>query len=111
MAEPAVEGFVETPYNFGTNHCCNLSTGLYHDYQSPGPSRDRIGDGGIHITNAELKSLLEASDGLQLADELTPIQIWALVCGLDSVRTIDHAVLTALFTELAKHSCCNRCVS
>lgn len=110
IMEPVAEGFQEIPYNFGTNHCYNLSTRLYRDWGEAAMTTPSNGSHHYSITAADLNDLHDASERLQLAEELTPVQIWALVCKLDSVSKIDPAVLDAFCNELAKHSYCNRSV-
>jgi hypothetical protein len=103
-AEPVQEGFLDIPYNFGTNHVYNLSTRLFHEYKSdfsvaqPQTSQ---------ITGKDLQNLLEASEKLQLINEITPIQLWALVCKLNSMQPIGSARVTAMFEDLAAYSYCN----
>lgn len=108
--EPIREGFLEFPYNFGTNHCYNLSTRLYHDYTMPDTAENGNSDGSVAITNPDLNSLLEASERLQLAEELTPIQIWALVSKLNTITNIPTSTIEAMFTDLGQYSYCNRYV-
>jgi hypothetical protein len=102
---------MEFPYNFGTNHCYNLSTRLYHDYTLPSTSNSENSDGTITITNTDLNNLLEASERLQLADELTPIQIWALVSKLNTIENIPTSTIEAMFNDLGQYSYCNRYVN
>jgi hypothetical protein len=102
-AQPRREGYLEVPYNWGTSHAYNLSRRLFYEYQTPSARETQV-------TSADLEMLLSASDKLQLANELTPVQVWALVCKLNAVCRIDPAVIAAMFEELAKHSYCNRYV-
>ncbi|TAQ87668.1 hypothetical protein B7494_g4027 [Chlorociboria aeruginascens] len=69
------EESLEVPFNWGTNHCFNLSTNLFHRYKSHPPSSNTL-----QISKEKLDSLLQASERLQLPDEFTPVQVWALVC-------------------------------
>ncbi|ETS74374.1 hypothetical protein PFICI_14240 [Pestalotiopsis fici W106-1] len=101
VMEPQREGYLEAPYNFGTNHAYNLSTRLINEYTSPSSP------GGARIAAHDLDNLLQASTRLQLVDELTPVQVWALVCKLDSICRIDPVLVTAMFDELSNYSYCN----
>ncbi|KAH8649886.1 hypothetical protein BX600DRAFT_473745 [Xylariales sp. PMI_506] len=100
MVEPRKEGYLVAPYNWGTNHAYNLSTRLFHEYRLESPQETLI-------TSNDLDNLLQASERLQLANELTPVQVWALVCKLNSIHRIDMAVVNAMFEELSKYSYCN----
>lgn len=103
--EPQKEGYLEAPYNFGTNHAYNLSTRLVNEYTASSSP------GGTRISARDLDNLLQASTRLQLMDELTPVQVWALVCKLDSISRIDPVLVVSMFEELSKYSYCNRYVS
>ncbi|KAL3490232.1 hypothetical protein BJX62DRAFT_238372 [Aspergillus germanicus] len=106
-SEPVTEGFLETPYNFGTNHVYNLSTRLFHEFTAPDISTSTQKAQTTHITEMDLTRLLEASDRLQLANELTPVQVWALVCRLNSVYAFDPSVISLMFEDLARYTYCN----
>ncbi|KAL2785894.1 hypothetical protein BJX66DRAFT_314000 [Aspergillus keveii] len=106
-SEPVTEGFLETPYNFGTNHVYNLSTRLFHEFTGPDISTSTQKAQTTQITETDLTRLLEASDRLQLANELTPVQVWALVCRLNSVYTFDPSVISLMFEDLARFTYCN----
>ncbi|KAJ0421291.1 hypothetical protein BJY00DRAFT_282473 [Aspergillus carlsbadensis] len=106
-SEPVTEGFLEIPYNFGTNHVYNLSTRLFHEFTAPDISTTTQKAQTTQITETDLARLLEASDRLQLANELTPVQVWALVCRLNSVYAFDHAVVSLMFEDLARYTYCN----
>jgi hypothetical protein len=95
------EGYIEAPYNWGTNHAYNLSTLLFNNPKSHSLMPN------TQVTNSDLDKLLQASERLQLADELTPVQIWSIVSKLDAIHHIDPAVMTIMFEELSKYSYCN----
>ncbi|RKP05158.1 hypothetical protein THASP1DRAFT_33003 [Thamnocephalis sphaerospora] len=95
------ESALIAPYNWGTNHAYNLSTRLFNEYKSQESPQE------TQITNVDLDHLLQASDRLQLVDELTPVQVWDMVCKLDSISHIDAEVVTGMFEELSKYSYCN----
>ncbi|KAI1857754.1 uncharacterized protein JN550_013090 [Neoarthrinium moseri] len=97
------EGYVaaHVPYNWGTRHAYNLSTRLVHNL---GPAESISHN---QITNTDLDKLLEASERLYLPDELTPVQVWALVRKLDEVIRMDPDLVSAMFTDLSKYSYCN----
>jgi hypothetical protein len=99
------EGDLEMPYNWGTNHAYNLSTRLFHEHRSLAPPQD------TQIASGDLDSLLQASERLQLADELTPVQVWALVWKLNKIFPMDAKLVDDMFEELSKYSYCNRCAS
>lgn len=103
--EPMREGYLESPYNWGTNHAYNLSTRLFNEHTS------RSSPGEAHVTSLDLDNLLLASERLQLADEFTPVQVWALVRKLDTMNPIDPVLVAAMFDELSNYSYCNRYVS
>ncbi|KAL3441274.1 hypothetical protein BJX65DRAFT_288801 [Aspergillus insuetus] len=106
-AEPVTEGFLETPYNYGTNHVYNLSTRLFHEFTAPDLSTSTQKAQTTQITETDLTRLLEASDRLQLANELTPVQVWALVRRLNSVYAFDASVVSLMFEDLARYTYCN----
>ncbi|KAH8901563.1 hypothetical protein GQ53DRAFT_835311 [Thozetella sp. PMI_491] len=95
------EGDVEVPYNWGTNHAYNLSTRLFHEHRSLSPPQD------TEIGSGELEGLLQASERLQLSDELTPVQVWAMVSKLNKIFPIDAKLVDDMFNELSKYSYCN----
>ncbi|KAI1173614.1 hypothetical protein F4777DRAFT_600248 [Nemania sp. FL0916] len=103
-AEPRREGYLETSYNWGLNHAYNLSTRLFNEYTVDPSSTE------AHITVFDLDKLLQASERLQLANELTPVQIWSLVCKLNAVNPIDPELIISMFEALSEYSYCNRCV-
>lgn len=76
----------------------------------PDTAENGNSDGSVAITNPDLNSLLEASERLQLAEELTPIQIWALVSKLNTITNIPTSTIEAMFTDLGQYSYCNRYV-
>jgi hypothetical protein len=104
MVEPTQEGYLEAPYNWGTQHAYNISTRLFNGNKS------NLSPSNTQITIKDLENLLQASEKLQLANEFTPVQVWALVCRLNTINPIDSALVTAMFKELSKFSYCNRCV-
>ncbi|KAL4878940.1 hypothetical protein BJY04DRAFT_106772 [Aspergillus karnatakaensis] len=106
-SNPRIEGFTETPYNYGPNHVYNLSTRLYHEFTEPDRSTTAQKAQTGQITEPDLQGLLDASDRLQLANELTPVQVWALVCRLNSGFGFDPVVVGLMFEDLARYSYCN----
>ena len=104
---PMRQGYMEMDYNFGVQHAYNLSTRLYHEQRDPEVplSQEAI------VTAKDLEKLLQASQRLQLCDELTPVQVWAMVCKLNAISEIDPKVVAVMFEELSKYSYCNRCVT
>lgn len=101
LGERKQEAYIEVPYNFGTNHAYNLSTRLFNEFTSPDSPRD------ARITAQDLENLLEASSRLELVNELTPVQVWALVCKLDGICRIDPVLVANMFDGLSNYSYCN----
>ncbi|KAL2835926.1 hypothetical protein BJY01DRAFT_222729 [Aspergillus pseudoustus] len=106
-SEPVNEGFLDMPYNFGTNHVYNLSTRIYLEYTAADDPSVTPKAQPTQITEADLQNLLQASERLQLANELTPVQVWALVCKLSSAHAIDPSVVSLMFEDLARYTYCN----
>lgn len=104
MGERQAEAYIDVPYNFGTNHAYNLSTRLFNEFTSPDSPRD------ARVMAQDLENLLDASSRLELVNELTPVQVWALVCKLDGICRIDPVLVANMFDGLSNYSYCNRFV-
>ena len=64
----------------------------------------------LHLPKDQIDSLLTSSLQLNLADEVTPVQIWSRLSQLSCQFPIGPGILQALKAEALKYVRCNRSV-